>query len=1143
MRALMRNKDWSASALGKPEDWPDALRTALGIALSSRFPMVLWWGPDLIMLYNDAWRPVLGVSKHPHFLGEPGQKAWPEIWHIIGPMLESVMRTGEATWVDDQLLEVNRNGYVEEAYFTYSYSPIHLPDGSVGGVFSAVHETTERVVSERRMQILREVGAAAVDADPVTVTIGKILQVMRAYPASLPFAAIYSRTGELIESTEPLPPELAPAWLEFDNAVPAPPFAAEPLEGGGWVGPVERFGVSSAAWHEVVRQAVLLPLASSDQSQPAGFLLVGVNPRRALDSRYRDFLRLLASHTASAIQSSQAYEQEVQRARELAELDRAKNVFFSEVSHEFRTPLTLMLGPLEQMLEGGHDKRTDLQLIYRNGQRLLKLVNNLLDFSRLEAGRYQAHFAPADIAAATREIAASFHSAFTLAGLEFEVITDEITGDLYLDQDIWEKVLLNLLSNALKYTREGRVRLVLKDGPEAVTLEVKDTGIGIPADELDRLFTRFYRVHSAHARTQEGSGIGLSLVRELVQLHGGTIGVESRVAEGSSFVVTLPKGTAHLPAERVHHEPAPVLTSGRAEQYLQETAGWLPSAKSSSETSLSTNRVLIVDDNADMRDYLARTLESFCTVETANSGRQAIETARSLHPQLIISDVMMPEMDGLTLLETIREDETLRDTRVLLLSARAGQEARFEGLERGADDYLVKPFSPRELQARVRRLLANISTIEQLQGSVQARTNEVERMARLLSDFVETDDFGVACREMMQMALDITSSEYGFIGPMVEGGPFGQTLRVFSYLGFRWSPDINHDMYAKIESDFKTRGYIDFPALDNLFGWPILHARPIIVNNTKTDPRRSGRQPAGHPPLNNFLGIPIFKGDTVVGTIGVANREAGYDDTQVTQLELLSRAASVIFESYRRRQQENLLREDWRAAEENLRRANQSLLDLAYTVSHELQEPLQLMRSQLSMLNARYADRLGTDADDFIGHAYSAAARVSRMVDDLWEYARIDRPHVKFEPVNMNEIFDKVVITIESTIAERGARVTRGDLPRVKGEKRRLGLMLQQLLCNAIQFNRSAVPEVDVQATALLDEWSFCCRDNGIGFDSSDANEIFKMFRKLDRESPGSGMGLALARRTVEFHGGRMWAEASPGQGARFYFTLPLATL
>ncbi|WP_101255910.1 SpoIIE family protein phosphatase [Streptomyces barkulensis] len=715
MAGRMRAFDWAGTPMGDPAGWPASLRTACRICLTSRYPMFLWWGEDLRLLYNDAYQHLLG-NKHPA-LARPGRQVWGEIWDVIGPMLRSVTETGQATWSEDLLLRMERHGYLEETYWTYSYSPLHDDEGRVRGVFTACNETTERVVGERRLAVLQDLGAQAGTARSVGEACRLVARVLGRAQRDVPFAAVHLRDpgGGLVPAAVS-PPGTAPGpspdghgdWPLEQVLTTGEPVVVEDV--------VRRFGrLPSGGWERPPTQAVVLPLPGETGAGPVGAIVLAAGAGRVLDDGYRAFLDLVARQTAALVNGAVAYEVQQRRAEELAELDRAKTAFFSNISHEFRTPLTLITGPLEelrgQLAGAGERVGGELEVIRRNALRMGKLVNTLLDFSRIEAGRMRARFEPVDLAAVTAELASVFRSAVERAGLDFDVDCPALPGPVHIDRDMWEKVVLNLLSNALKFTFDGSIGVTLRaEGGQAV-LRVSDTGIGVPRDELPRLFERFHRIENARARSNEGSGIGLALVKELVGLHGGTITADSTEGEGTVLTVRLPFGTDRLPAGSADRgaEPFPV---SAADPYLQEALRWLPDEEEEGEagreepvppaTGAARARVLIADDNADMREYLRRILTPGYRVTTVADGRAALESVRADAPDMVVSDVMMPRMGGLELVAALRADSRTAGVPVLLLSARAGQEASIEGLEAGADDYLVKPFSAAELLARVR---------------------------------------------------------------------------------------------------------------------------------------------------------------------------------------------------------------------------------------------------------------------------------------------------------------------------------------------------------------------------------------------------------------------------------------------------------
>ncbi len=723
----MRAHDWSRSPLGAPECWPQSLRTSVSTCLDCAFPILIWWGPELVMLYNDEYRSLLGSQKHPAALGAPGRDVWPEIWDIIGPMLEQVIARGEATRSRDLPLFMDRHGYLEETYFSFSYSPIRDETGGVGGVFTPVIETTAKVVGERRMRTLRDLAARG-RAEGLQHACRGVADVLAENPHDVPFALIYQlsedgRSAHLLGAAGVQPGSaIAPVHIALDDggATFWPIRAAAHT-----VAPI-RVALDSAsfpdvprgAWPDPPRMALVLPVTTG-RERPTAMLICGANPRRALDGEHQGFFELMATQLGSSFAETLAYEDERRRAETLAELDRAKTAFFANVSHEFRTPLTLMLGPLEDVLSRPQGPspadRGSLEIAQRNALRLLKLVNSLLEFSRIEAGRMQAAFVPTDLARLTEEIASVFRSAIEAAGLKLIVDCPPLQEPAYVDREMWEKIVLNLLSNAFKFTFTGEIEVKLRAVDDTIELTVRDTGTGIPQHELPKLFERFHRVAGADGRTHEGSGIGLALVQELAKLHGGSVGVTSALGRGSIFTVHVTQGRSHLPPGQVD-VPAtqePIVLGARA--FIEEALHWLPDAPPfvappvsdmdgaapSGQRTVSRARILLADDNADMRDYVRRLLATHYDVEAVGDGEAALAAIARAKPDLVLSDVMMPRLDGVQLLARVRADAQVSTIPVILLSARAGEESRVEGMQAGADDYLIKPFSARELLARV----------------------------------------------------------------------------------------------------------------------------------------------------------------------------------------------------------------------------------------------------------------------------------------------------------------------------------------------------------------------------------------------------------------------------------------------------------
>ncbi len=554
------------------------------------------------------------------------------------------------------------------------------------------------------------------------------------------------------------------------------------------------------------------------------------------------------------ITEKKAQERELARQREeLAKLDELKTQFFANISHEFRTPLTLMMGPLEDALADSTglsaSNRERLELATRNSVRLLKLVNTLLDFSRIEAGRIQASYEPTDLGSLTAELASVFRSAIERAGMRLVIDCPALPEMVYVDREMWEKIVLNLLSNAFKFTFEGEIEVSLRLVSSTAEMTVRDTGTGIPADEIPQLFERFHRVKGARGRSYEGSGIGLALVQELAQLHGGDVRVISEVDRGTAFTVTIPLGKDHLPADRIGGARTMASTGMRGDAYVQEALRWLPekeevaddvraapvdsnsapAGQSKPERELRS-RILLADDNADMREYVRRLLRDEYEVEAVADGESALRRAHERRPDLILSDVMMPRLNGFELLRAVRADQDLKSIPFILLSARAGEESRVEGLDAGADDYLVKPFSAREIVARVGSHLAmarlrsesaeQFRTLsERLEAEVRVRTRQLEERSKDLMKQSEQ------MRELSRRLLQVQDEERRRIARELHDSA-GQTLAVLNMNLAQLmqetqekSPEIakrveaSEQMVRQLSQEIRTTSYLLHPPL------------------------------------------------------------------------------------------------------------------------------------------------------------------------------------------------------------------------------------------------------------------------------------------------------------------------------------------
>ncbi|SFL55140.1 ATP-binding protein [Geodermatophilus ruber] len=742
----LRSVDWTTNPLGPPAAWPEELVAAVRTVFSSRRPVIIMWGPEALQLYNDPVVELLG-DKHPEALTRPAEETFPEAWSVFGPLIEQVWSGRGASLSEEQLVPLVRHGYVEETYWTYSYSPILSATDQVCGTLVITGDVTATVLAHRRLQTLRDLGAlsTAKDDGPASA-VRAVLGILSAQRRDVPFAAAYLRTGhddgggdaiecgglELVASygyrpaTGPAdqgpPPGRLPALREVVESGRAAVLEDLTSVVGG------SFDAAVPLGNEPPRSAVLLPISLSGSTEPAGVLALAVSPYRELDADYRIFLDLVTARASIAVTDAMAYVAERRRAEALADLDAAKTRFLQNVSHEFRTPLTLVLGPLGELL---HDPGIDLPAARREGlhvaqratRRLARLVDGLLDVARAEADRLHAVLEPTPLGELSTDVASMFRSVTEQAGLELVVDVEPAVDaePVLVDREMWARIVLNLLSNAVKFTEHGRITVTLRSTHDMVELAVSDTGTGISPEEAARVFDRFHQAPGPGGGSREGAGLGLSLVRDSARAHGGSAGVTSTPGLGSTFTVTLPRRTADGREVRSVTPPAELVATHTA-----EAPPWVARPAASTPAAERAGTVVLVEDDADMRRYVTRLLEGDgWRVESAPDVETAL--ARIREPDLVLSDLMLPGRDGLELLRLLRGTPGTATIPVVLLTARADSHSTASGLAGGADDYVVKPFEPAELLARVR---AHVE-LARLRGAGRAEADEKAANLRL----------------------------------------------------------------------------------------------------------------------------------------------------------------------------------------------------------------------------------------------------------------------------------------------------------------------------------------------------------------------------------------------------------------------------
>jgi signal transduction histidine kinase len=1108
MAALIRSKNWTETPIGAPSTWPPSLRTVLRLMLTSRFAMWMGWGPDLMFFYNDAYaRQTLG-AKHPWALGRPAREVWAEVWPELDVRVSHVLRSGEATWDEGLLLFLERSGYPEETYHTFSYSPApgDAP-GETGGLFCVVVEETERVIGERRIALLQELASHLGQTNSAEDVFAAVERCLATNARDMPFAVTYlfedGKTARRAAQTGFAPEHPAiPDQVAIDDTSPWP--FREVLSTGTSV--VVALAADrpwpSGAWEKAPSHALVVPIAYQGHARPAGVFVAGLNPHRPLDKGLQSFVELFVGQLAAGLSNARGYEEERRRADALAEIDRAKTAFFSNVSHEFRTPLTLMLGPTEDALASpdGALRGADLETVHRNELRLLKLVNALLDFARIEADRVQASYEPTDLSALTTDLASSFRSAVERAGLVLDVDCPALAEPVYVDRDMWEKIVLNLLSNALKFTFDGRIGVAMRSRGEFVELTLSDTGVGIAPGELPRLFERFHRIEGARARTHEGSGIGLALVHELVRLHGGSIDVASAIGKGTTFTIAIPRGTAHLPQERISAARAPTPTTAAA-AYVEEALRWTrdadsspPEATDAADDSRTRARIVVADDNADMRDYVSRLLRERWNVEAVSNGYEALEAIRREEPALVLTDVMMPGLDGFGLLRAMRDDAKLRSIPVILLSARAGEEASAEGLGAGADDYIVKPFAARDLLVRVASRLASAQAARDV---ARARDEAQGLAARLLST-------SQRLRAAQQVA-GIGIFDWDVVTETVHWSP-----ELYALMGL--APDA---IEPKPES-WTERLYDDS---DRETGWAA-YVNTIASRTPTFEVEVRLRQPTGR---SRWVRL---------------STEVQYDDAgrptrllgAVVDIELLKEAAATRARAL--------------AEAERTSRAKDEFLA---TMSHELRTPLNAMLGWARILKNNQADHKK------MGHGLTVIERnaetQARLVSDLLDVSRIisGKLRLTVQRVAVAAVVLAAIEVVRQAAESKGVSLAvelDPDLGWILGDPDRLQQIVWNLLANAIKFT-PARGSVKIAARREDSMVTIRVEDTGAGISSEHLVLVFERFRQVDssttRAHGGLGLGLAIVRHLAEAHGGTVHATSEGlGKGSTFTVILPL---
>jgi len=1099
--ARIQSMDWSKNALGPIESWSPILQNTVRLCLASSFPLAIVWGPERIHIYNDAYGRIHGAN-HPHTIGQDFKAAWLSAWPAMDEALARAS-LGETTFRAKERLLLERNGDLEETFFTFSFSPIRDESGHVVGLFHPIVEVTQQVVAERRWEILRELVDRTIAVQTFDAAARRIEEVLGGHDLDVPLALLYRldpdrrfatlavKVGILADSS------IAPRTV--DLLVPSP---------GGWplaesvrdrdlveVNDVaDRFGpLDGASSTESPRRALVLPIehATIESNHPLALLVVGVSRHRPLDDAYRSFYRSMRRTITHILVHAHVHEADRREVNARTLLERNQAAFLTDLSHEFRSPLTLMLGPVEHMLEQPDADLTpaakgQLEIVHRNSIRILKLVNTMLDFARVEAGRAGVRYQRFDLAAYTADLVSTFRAAIERAGLRFIVRCPSSSAPTYVDRELWERIVLNLLSNAFRFTQDGEIEVRVEAQDGRVNLLIRDTGVGIPPEEIPRIFEPFHRVKDTRGRTSEGTGLGLALVQELVKLHGGSIRVESVLHEGSQFIVSLPLGTDHLDPAHICETTEPGPRNPRVEVFGDEKFVDPPSKPSRSPATRA--RVVWADDNADMREYVRRLLSERFQVEAVADGYAALEAVRAQPTDLVLSDVMMPRMDGFGLLRGLRADPQLQGIPMVLVSARAGDDARIEGWEAGADDYVVKPFGARELLARV-----------------ESHVRNGRRRREAATNVSDPNDLRLGTDAARLQRIIDTAPAFTWIG---ESSGFR------SFLSRGWCAYTG-------QTEAQAAGY----------GW---------LDAVHPDDREQARGIGArdHAPQHSFVS------DYRVRRADGAYRWAM--DTEKLRFsdrgDILGSIGSVIDAH-----DHNVAGEELRRTNADLRIADRRKDEFLATLAHELRNPLAPIRNATELLRMAGGDR------ELAKHALSIMDRqldhMVHLLDDLMDLSRISGGKVapRKQSVELAFILQNVIEAMRPVIAEVGHELSIA-LPNepiiLNADATRLAQVFSNLLSNAAKYTERG-GRIWLSAERRGDEVVVTIRDSGIGISAEHLPQIFSLFwqvpESLDRSEGGLGIGLALVKGLVELHGGTVEARSDGlGRGSEFMVRLPI---
>ena len=1215
MGQLIRSINWSENALGPIENWPQSLRTTVSLCLSSTFPILIAWGPENIQIYNDSYRPICG-SKHPEAMGQNFKICWETALPVVGSAFD-LGQQGEGTYIKDQRMFLDRYGYLEEAFMTFSFAPIRDESGEVGGIFHPITESTENMLSARRTQVLIDLGTAIGKAKSLE-QIGIITAEKYADGVlDLPFMLFYkldkaTNTIILISAAGlPTNTELTPQLINLNQKnISIFPFETVlQTEKYLVVNNIEKYfgNYNCAPYPNNPNTAVIVPLYISGQTEVFGFIVAGVSARRTLDKEYMNFYDLLGTSYNTAISNVYAFEQEQKRAAALAEIDRAKTAFFSNVSHEFRTPLTLILGPLEELLLRQDSLQSaikdPIESIHRNAIRLLKLVNNLLDFSRVEAGRTKAVYQQVNLGELTTDLASSFRSVIEKANMQLVVTCKPIEDIIFVDPGMWEKIVLNLLSNAFKYTLEGCIHITIEKQKNNAILKVTDTGVGIPENELPHMFERFHRIENSLGRSHEGSGIGLSLINELVQLHHGKIYIESTIGKGSTFTVEIPLGHKHLPPEQIIKDRNFISSPANKDAFIKEALLLLNDEKDKEDKNLFSDNlinetlnkvkdatILIVDDNADMRDYLTRLLLPYFKTFTAKNGKEALDKITLIKPDLVLSDIMMPIMDGREMLKNIKGSLETAKIPVVFLSARADSETRIDGLESGADDYLVKPFSAEELLIKIRGLIkvnkARIYTELQLRNLFNGAPvaiaffrgpkHTIEIMNNLMLNYCGRSTADTINFPLFEVIPELVEQGYQTVFDNIfttgqrylsEETPinllrFGKEETLYIKLTIEPFYEDNRnisgmmatviDLTEEVLARKKLEKVMDTLQLAiNSTNMGIWSASLITDTLTVSENGKKihGISPTAELPFTEAFKMVAKEHMQMVNDaiLNAMQTKSGFDvEYIIYPLDgSLPKWVKSMGKAYYDKYDNPLYIAGTLLDITELKQDAQRKNDFIGMVSHELKTPLTSLKAFIQLLQVKANKEQDIFSMNALDKAHNQVKKMHELIKGFLDVSMFEAGKIKLniKTFNLSDLIQETLDEAVYTMNSHNIYFDKKEDCIIVADKDKIGQVINNFLTNAIKYS-SKGKDIQIICTKINGMAEVSVKDEGIGIKQEHLNKIFDRYYRVDsthnKTISGFGIGLYLCAEIIKSHHGKIWVESKMGIGSTFNFSLPL---